>query len=184
MTLEPNDSQGYIWDPRQNRGMAVIRIISAVDPAMLKITSADWKEIVRGACEAWEKSGVVAFTQTFGVLDALDFVEGAVVVKLHESPEAGWSGFCNASVHWVDKLEHSALVWIDPDVTKGIFQGITKEEYAKHLLCHELGHVLGLAHRPDSIMVTPGMEGKSLTPTAGDLERVKELYTSHEFSSS
>jgi len=177
MPVQPEDSQGYIWDPRQNRGMAVLRIISAIDPAVIKIAPTDWKEVVRGACEAWEKSGVVAFTQTFGVLDSPDFVEGAVVLKLNESPEAGWNGYCNASIHWVDNLEHSALVWLDPDLTKGVFVDITKEDYVKHLLCHELGHVLGLAHRPDSIMATPGMTGKSLTPTAGDLERVKELYT-------
>jgi len=175
--IDPFDSQGYIWDPRQNRNMAVIRIVSAVDPSVLKIASADWRALVKEACEAWEKSGVVAFTQTFGVLNSPDFVEGAVVIKLHESPEEGWLGFTNADVKWRDQLEHGALVWLDPDITKGTFVDITKEDYVKHLLCHELGHVLGLAHRPDSIMVTPGMEGKSLTPTADDLERLREIYT-------
>jgi len=175
--IAPSDSQGYIWDPRQNRNMSVIQVISAIDPAQIKIAPADWKALVRGACEAWEKSGVVAFTQTFGVLDSPDFVDGAVVLKLHESPEAGSMGYTNASVYWKDKLEHGALVWLDPDITKGVFVDITKEAFVQYVLCHELGHVLGLAHRPDSIMVTPGMEGKSLTPTADDLDRLREIYT-------
>jgi len=174
--IAPTDSQGYIWDPRLNR-IAVIRVVSALDPALIHVAAADWRRIVREACEAWEKSGVVAFTQTFGVFDSPDEVEGAVVLKIHESPDDAWMGFTNASVHWRDKLEHSALIWIDPDTTKGMFVGITKEDYLRFVICHELGHVLGLAHRPDSIMVTSGMTGRSLTPTADDLDRVREIYT-------
>jgi hypothetical protein len=175
--IDPSDSQGYIWDPRQNRNMAVLRIISAVDPSVLKITSVDWRALVKEACEAWEKSGVVAFTQTFGVLDSPDHVEGGVVLKAHESPYDAWAGFTNPDVKWRDKLEHGALVWIDPDTTKGSFVGITKEDFVRYIICHELGHVLGLAHRPDSIMAATGMEGKSTTPTTGDLDRLREIYT-------
>jgi hypothetical protein len=173
--LDPSDSQGYIWDPRLNR-VSVIRVVSAIDPASLKIASGDWRALVKGACEAWEKSDIVAFTQTFGVLDSPDFVEGAVVLKLHQSPDASWGGFTNPDVKWRDGLEHGALVWIDPDITKGVFIDTTKETFVQYLVCHELGHVLGLAHRPDSIMAAPGMAGKSTTPTTGDLDRVKELY--------
>ena len=119
---------------------------------------------------------MVAFTQTFGELDAPDYIEGAVVLKVHESPEESWGGFTNASVMWRDKLEHGALIWIDPDTTKGTFIGITKEDFARFIVCHELGHVLGLAHRPDSIMWTPGLAGRSTTPTTGDLDRLREIY--------
>jgi hypothetical protein len=174
--IATTDSQGYIWDPRLNR-ISVIRVISAIDPAAFKIASADWRTLVRGACDAWERSGIVAFTQTFGELDSPDFVEGAVVLKLHESPDAGWGGYTNASVYWKDQLEHSALIWLDPDITKGAFVGITRETFAQYVVCHELGHVLGLAHRPDSIMAATGMDGKSTTPTPGDLDRLREMYT-------
>jgi predicted Zn-dependent protease len=175
MSLEFGEAMGHIWDPRQNP-ISVIRVISAVDPAALNIAAADWRTLVRGACEAWEKSGAVAFTQAFGVLDAPDFVEGAVVIKLHESPEEGWSGFTNPQVYWKDGLEHGALVWIDPDSTKGTFPDQTKEARAQFIVCHELGHVLGLSHRANSIMASPGMPGLTQTPTAEDLDKVKELY--------
>jgi hypothetical protein len=177
--IEPEDSQGYIWDPRQNRNMAVIRVISAIDPTVLKIVSSDWRALIKGACEAWERSGVVAFTQTFGALDSPDFVEGAAVLKLQETEgvyPGGVGGYTNADLKWRDNLEHGALVWLDPDLTKGMFQGVTREAFAQYVVCHELGHVLGLAHRPDSIMAASDMEGKSTTPTAGDLDRLREIY--------
>lgn len=176
--LEPTDLQGSIWDPRLNRGVSVLRVVSNVDPSVLNIAASDWRSLVRTACRLWEPAGVSAFVITFTPADTVaDQVEGAVVIKLTESPDGTWAGYTNNSMEWKNNLTQSSLVWLDPDITKGTFQpGITPEGLVQHVLCHELGHVLGLAHRPDSVMATLGMTGKSLVPTAGDLARLAELY--------
>lgn len=178
MSLEFSDVMGAIWDPRLNRGVTVLRVVSNVDPQTLNIAASDWRNLVRTACRLWEPSGVVAFVVTFAPTDVLpDQTEGAVTIKLHESPDSTWSGWTNNAMEWKNKLTQSSLVWLDPDLTKGSFIGITREQFVQYIICHELGHVLGFTHRPDSIMASVGMTGRSLIPTPDDIDRLKELYS-------
>jgi hypothetical protein len=168
------DYQGHLWDPRLNRDVVVLRVLSVVDPKTWGVEPENWRRAVREACDSWERSGICAFIVSFDKDYAgPDYpLDGVVFIRVKELDDVfiddpGHSGYANSYVPWWTCLSSSALVWIDEEaMTAGSM---------RYTLAHELGHVLGLGHldAEDSVMHYNGAK----EPTETDFTVLRELYS-------
>jgi hypothetical protein len=144
------------------------------------LTTAQWSGYLANAAAAWSNSAVldVAVAPGQGCTPTPDVVE----VCNGDFGDSGWLGLAEV---WVDKNGHVVQATIslnDPRFVPG-----TYNDYAKqHVLCQEIGHVLGLGHVHDAASFTCMDDVDSINdpdwvgPNAHDYDQLAQIYRHHD----
>lgn len=172
---EGNHSAGFHW--RQSSKKLTVQLINSTQDSL-------WADGVSTRVKKWsEGSDELNINISAGSTDAstrysCPKLDGKVRVCNYSYGKTGSNNFAGLTT-WYPRTGH--LQW----VTIKLNDSITTPAYRRAVICHELGHALGLAHQSQSnegtkttpgTCMTPAVHTYQTLPKAHDFEELERIY--------
>jgi hypothetical protein len=149
-------------------GVRVVTVYDRSHPRRLGMSRTEWRRLLHEVFAEWEASGVVDFRRSRERVGCNALVHG--IVMCDDRGDFSWavSYFTATDVDLATGTIHSGIIrWS----TALPFYGSS----LRAIMCHELGHSIGLDHAPDGSLSC--MAGDSPYPSDDDIATIQSLYS-------
>jgi hypothetical protein len=172
-TASANNSAGYHW---RGTGSRVVTVVDSVNGT--------WDAALRTAAAGWSASAVINMPVALGddsrkTRKKCPVIEGQIRVCSFNYGRTSWAGITRVWYTLSGRHVVRGFVKLNDRRAKS-------DNLRLAITCHELGHVVGLSHRPqrqDSSCMTPRVGPSQVAPDAHDRSKLLEIYDHSDGSS-